>query len=130
MHPDGCAELMDRAKDIVISGGQNISTVEVEQALLSHSAVADAAVIGLPDDRWGERPKAFVILGAGQAADEGELIEHVRSRIVHYRHRTRSSSSPCYPGLRPARSRSTSCSRGSGPREATSISGEFGGTRR
>jgi fatty-acyl-CoA synthase len=66
---------MDRAKDIVISGGENISTVEVEQALLSHPAVVDAAVIGIPDDRWGERPKAFVVLGDGQAADEGELID-------------------------------------------------------
>jgi fatty-acyl-CoA synthase len=74
MHPDGYVELMDRAKDIVISGGENISTVEVEQALLSHPAVVDAAVIGISDDRWGERPKAFVVLGDGQAADEGELI--------------------------------------------------------
>ena len=85
MHPDGYVELMDRAKDIVISGGENISTVEVEQALLSHPAVVDAAVIGIPDDRWGERPKAFVVLGDGQAADEGELIDHVRSRIAHYK---------------------------------------------
>ena len=72
MHPDGYVELMDRAKDIVISGGENISTVEVEQTLLSHPAVVDAAVIGIPDDRWGERPKAFVVLKArGQAVDEG-----------------------------------------------------------
>jgi fatty-acyl-CoA synthase len=85
MHPDGYVELMDRAKDIVISGGENISTVEVEQALLSHAAVVDAAVIGIPDDRWGERPKAFVVLGPGQAAGERELIEHVRSRIAHYK---------------------------------------------
>jgi fatty-acyl-CoA synthase len=85
MHPDGYVELMDRAKDIVISGGENISTVEVEQALLSHPAVVDAAVIGIPDERWGERPKAFVVLGDGQAADEGELIDHVRSRIAHYK---------------------------------------------
>jgi fatty-acyl-CoA synthase len=85
MHADGYVELMDRAKDIVISGGENISTVEVEQALLSHPAVVDAAVIGIPDERWGERPKAFVVLGDGQAADEGELIDHVRSRIAHYK---------------------------------------------
>jgi fatty-acyl-CoA synthase len=85
MHPDGYVELMDRAKDIVISGGENISTVEVEQTLLSHPAVLDAAVIGVPDDRWGERPKAFVVLREDQAADERKLIEHVRSRIAHYK---------------------------------------------
>ncbi len=85
MHPDGYVELMDRAKDIVISGGENISTVEVEQALLSHPAVVDVAVIGIPDERWGERPKAFVVLGPGQAAGERELIDHVRSRIAHYK---------------------------------------------
>ena len=85
MHPDGYIELMDRAKDIVISGGENISTVEVEQVLVSHPAVADAAVIGIPDDRWGERPKAFVVLAPGQAAGERELIEHVRSRIAHFK---------------------------------------------
>jgi len=67
------------------SGGENISTVEVEQALLSHTAVVDAAVIGVADDRWGERPKAFVVLGTGQSIDERELIEHVRSRIAHYK---------------------------------------------
>ena len=84
MHPDGYGELMDRAKDIVISGGENISTVEVERTLLSHPAVVDAAVIGVPDERWGERPKAFVVLGPGQTAGEHEPIEHVRSRIAHY----------------------------------------------
>jgi fatty-acyl-CoA synthase len=85
MHPDGYVELMDRAKDIVISGGENISTVEVEQALLSHAAVSDAAVIGIPDDRWGERPKAFVVLDDAHTASEHELIDHVRSQIAHYK---------------------------------------------
>jgi len=85
LHPDGYVELMDRAKDIVISGGENISTLEVEQVLLSHPAVVDAAVIGIPDDRWGERPKAFVVLGPEQVAGERVLIEHVRSRIAHYK---------------------------------------------
>ena len=65
-YPDGYIQLMDRAKDIVISGGENISTVEVEHALPSHPAVADVAVIAVPDERWGERPKAFVVLAAGQ----------------------------------------------------------------
>jgi fatty-acyl-CoA synthase len=69
----------------VISGGENISTVEVEQALVSHAAVIDAAVVGIPDDRWGERPKAFVVLAPGQDAGERELIDYVRSRIAHYK---------------------------------------------
>ena len=67
MHPDGYIELRDRGKDIVISGGENISTIEVEQALMDHPAVLEAAVIGVPDDKWGERPKAFVVLRAGRA---------------------------------------------------------------
>jgi fatty-acyl-CoA synthase len=85
MHPDGYVELLDRAKDIVISGGENISTVEVEQTLLSHPAVADVAVIGVSDERWGERPKAFVLLAEGASADEQELIDHVRSRIARFK---------------------------------------------
>jgi fatty-acyl-CoA synthase len=85
MHPDGYVELRDRAKDIIISGGENISTIEVESSLLSHSAVVEAAVVGVPDDRWGERPRAFVVLRAGEGATEGELIEHVRARIAHFK---------------------------------------------
>jgi fatty-acyl-CoA synthase len=85
MHPDGYVELLDRAKDIVISGGENISTVEVEQTLLSHPAVLDAAVIGVPDERWGERPKAFVVLATDEIVGERELIEYVRSRIAHFK---------------------------------------------
>jgi fatty-acyl-CoA synthase len=60
MHPDGYVELRDRAKDVIISGGENISTVEVEQAVVSHPAVLETAVVGVPDERWGERPKAFI----------------------------------------------------------------------
>jgi fatty-acyl-CoA synthase len=82
---DGYVRLMDRAKDVVISGGENISTVEVEQALVSHDAVAEAAVIGVPDEKWGERPKAFVVLAHGQDASEEAIIDHVRSRIAHYK---------------------------------------------
>jgi fatty-acyl-CoA synthase len=70
---------------VVVSGGENIATVEVEQALVSHDAVADAAVIGVPDEKWGERPKAFVVLVPGQHASEEEIIDHVRSRIAHYK---------------------------------------------
>ena len=85
MHPDGYIELRDRAKDVVVSGGENISTIEVEQALVSHDAVLEAAVIGVPDARWGERPKAFVILRPGRTVTEAELLEHARSRIARYK---------------------------------------------
>ena len=84
-HPDGYLQLMDRAKDIVISGGENISTVEVEHALMSHPAVADVAVVAVPDERWGERPKAFVVLAAGSQASESELIAHVKDLIAKYK---------------------------------------------
>jgi len=77
--------LLDRAKDIVISGGENISTVEVEQVLLSHPAVADVAVIAVPDERWGERPKAFVRLAAGQHADQPELIDYVKAHLAKFK---------------------------------------------
>jgi fatty-acyl-CoA synthase len=85
MHPDGYVELRDRAKDVVISGGENISTIEVEQAIGSHPAVLEVAVIGVPDERWGERPKAFVVLKPGTDAGEQELIDHCRARIAHYK---------------------------------------------
>jgi fatty-acyl-CoA synthase len=85
MHPDGYVQLLDRAKDVVISGGENISTVEVEQAIVSHDAVLEVAVIGIPDERWGERPKAFVALKPGREAGADELIEHVRGRLAGYK---------------------------------------------
>ncbi|MBJ7352642.1 MAG: AMP-binding protein, partial [Rhodococcus sp.] len=85
MHPDGYVQLLDRAKDVVISGGENISTIEVEQALASHPAVADVAVIGVPDDKWGERPKAFVVLVPGADVSEAELVAHVKSAIASYK---------------------------------------------
>jgi fatty-acyl-CoA synthase len=84
-YPDGYIKLLDRAKDIVISGGENISTVEVEHALASHPAVADVAVIGVPDERWGERPKAFVVLNVGISAGQAELISHVKLYIAKFK---------------------------------------------
>jgi fatty-acyl-CoA synthase len=84
-HPDGYIELRDRAKDIIISGGENISTIEVEQAIVSHPAVLECAVVAVPDDKWGERPKAFVVLKAGEVTDEASIIEHVRERIARYK---------------------------------------------
>ena len=85
MHPDGYVELRDRAKDVVVSGGENISTIEVEQALMSHPGVLEVAVVGVPDDRWGERPKAFVVLRRGHEATGQDLIQHVRNKIAHYK---------------------------------------------
>lgn len=84
-HPDGYVQLVDRAKDVVISGGENISSVEIEQTLMSHPAVSEAAVIGVPDDRWGERPKAFVVRSGAAVASEAELIDHVKSMIASYK---------------------------------------------
>jgi fatty-acyl-CoA synthase len=84
-HPDGYVELRDRAKDVVISGGENISTIEVEQAVVSHPAVLEAAVVGVPDERWGERPKAFVVLRDGAELDAAALVAHLRARMAHYK---------------------------------------------
>jgi fatty-acyl-CoA synthase len=85
MHPDGSIELRDRKKDVIISGGENISTIEVEQAVMSHPAVMEAAVIAIPDERWGEVPKAFVTLKPGCAVTAAEIVEHVRGRIAHFK---------------------------------------------
>ena len=85
MHPDGQIELRDRKKDIIISGGENISTIEVEQAVVSHAAVMECAVIAVPDEKWGEVPKAFVTLKPGQSATAEQIIEHVRGRLAHFK---------------------------------------------
>jgi len=85
MHPDGYIELRDRSKDIIISGGENISSIEVEQALYEHPAVLECAVIGVPHEKWGESPKGFVVLKDGQETTEKELIDFCRDRIAHYK---------------------------------------------
>jgi len=85
VHADGYVEIRDRIKDVIISGGENISSVEVEGALLRHPAVAEAAVIGLPSEKWGEAPYAFVVLMPGTALAPEELIGFVRDRIAHYK---------------------------------------------
>jgi fatty-acyl-CoA synthase len=84
-HLDGYIELRDRAKDIIISGGENISTIEVEQAIASHPAVLECAVVAMPHEKWGERPKAFVVLRDSADAESDELIEHVRGRIARFK---------------------------------------------
>jgi acyl-CoA synthetase (AMP-forming)/AMP-acid ligase II len=84
-HPDGNIELRDRGKDIIISGGENISSIEVEQAICAHPAVLECAVIGVPHPYWGERPKAFVTLNEGTTATPEELITFCRDRLAHYK---------------------------------------------
>jgi fatty-acyl-CoA synthase len=84
-HSDGNIELRDRGKDIIISGGENISSIEVEQTITAHPAVLECAVIGMPDPRWGERPKAFVTLNEGAAATPDEIIAFCRERLAHYK---------------------------------------------
>jgi fatty-acyl-CoA synthase len=85
LHADGYIELRDRAKDIIISGGENISTIEVEQTIARHPAVLEAAVIGVPHEHWGERPKAFVILKEGASTTPEEIREHARGQIAKYK---------------------------------------------
>jgi fatty-acyl-CoA synthase len=85
VHPDGYAEIRDRLKDVIISGGENISSVEVEGMLLRHPAVQEAAVVGLPDPRWGEAPHAFVVLRDGETADPDEIKQFVRQHLAHFK---------------------------------------------
>jgi fatty-acyl-CoA synthase len=85
MHPDGYIELRDRAKDIIISGGENISTIQVEQALVRHPDVLEAAVVAIPDEKWGERPKAFVTLREGSVLTEAELIAFSRETLPGFK---------------------------------------------
>jgi fatty-acyl-CoA synthase len=85
VHADGAIELRDRKKDIIISGGENISTIEVEQALASHPAVMECAVVAIPHEKWGEVPKAFVVLKPGAAADAAQIIEHCRARLARFK---------------------------------------------
>ena len=83
--PDGYLTLVDRSKDLIISGGENVASVEVERALSEHPAVLEAAVIGCPDERWGEVPFAFVTLRAGHAISSDELVAFARDRLAHFK---------------------------------------------
>jgi acyl-CoA synthetase (AMP-forming)/AMP-acid ligase II len=85
MDDGGYVTISDRKKDVIITGGENVSSIEVEDCLFQHPAVAEAAVIGVPDEKWGETVKALVVLRPGAVATERELMEHCRGRMAHYK---------------------------------------------
>ncbi|MCU1461351.1 MAG: acyl-CoA synthetase (AMP-forming)/AMP-acid ligase [Acidimicrobiales bacterium] len=82
---DGYLTISDRKKDVIISGGENVSSIEVEDALFSHPAVAEVCVIGVPDEKWGETVKALVVLAPGAGVSEADLIAHCRDRLAHFK---------------------------------------------
>ena len=85
LHPDGYIQLKDRSKDIIISGGENISSIEVEDVLYKHAAVAACAVVARPDEKWGETPVAFIELKPGAAATAEEIVAWCRDRLARYK---------------------------------------------
>jgi fatty-acyl-CoA synthase len=85
VHPDGYVEIRDRLKDVIISGGENISSVEVESILLTHPAVQEVAVVGVPHEKWGEAPHAFVVPRNGKSVTEMELREFARANMAHFK---------------------------------------------
>ncbi len=85
VHADGYVEIRDRFKDVIISGGENISSIEVEGALLRHPAVLEVAVVGMPHEKWGESPHAFVVLRAGMSATQPELHDFARGALAHFK---------------------------------------------
>jgi fatty-acyl-CoA synthase len=85
MHPDGYLQLKDRSKDIIISGGENISSIEVEDAIYKHQAVASCAVVARPDEKWGETPVAYVELKPGRSATEAEIVDHCRTLLARFK---------------------------------------------
>ena len=84
-HPDGYVEIRDRSKDVIISGGENISSIEIEQVVDKHPAVLECAVVAIPDEKWGERPKAFVALKEGKEATEQEIIDFCKERMARFK---------------------------------------------
>jgi fatty-acyl-CoA synthase len=85
VHPDGYAEIRDRLKDVIISGGENISSIEVEGHLLRHPAVLEAAVVGMPHEKWGETPQAFIVVRQGKTATPEELRDFCRAKLAHFK---------------------------------------------
>ena len=112
---EGYLTIADRKKDVIITGGENVSSIEVEDAIFSHPDVAEVAVIGVPDEKWGETIKALVVKAEGSDLTEQELIRYVKGRRwPTTRRRRRSSSARCSTGQRPASCRSSSCARPTG----------------
>ena len=85
VHPDGYIEIRDRIKDVIKSGGENISSIEIEGVMLGHAAIQEVAVVGMPDVKWGESPHAFVVLRSGASVDAPTLREYVRSQLAHFK---------------------------------------------
>ena len=85
LNKDGYFLIVDRKKDIIVSGGENISSLELEKTILAHPAVLEAGVIPVPDEKWGEVPKALMVLKPNASVTEAELIEFTRSRLAHYK---------------------------------------------
>jgi fatty-acyl-CoA synthase len=85
VHPDGYVEIRDRMKDVIISGGENISSIEVEGALLRHPAIQEVAVVGIFHERWGEVPEAFVVLRSDASASQAELRDFAREALAHFK---------------------------------------------
>ena len=85
VHPDGYIEIRDRFKDVIISGGENISSVEVEGVLMRHPAILEVAVVGMPDPKWGETPYAFVVIAPGARLSESELVAFAREHMAHFK---------------------------------------------
>ena len=85
VHPDGYVEIRDRFKDVIISGGENISSIEVESALLRHPAVLEVAVVGVPHPKRGESPSAFIVLRSGASATEFEMRQFARDNMAHFK---------------------------------------------
>jgi fatty-acyl-CoA synthase len=85
VHPDGYVQITDRLKDVIISGGENISSVEVEAMLLRHEAIQEVAVVGVPSEKWGESPHAFVVFKSGQSATADALRQFCRDHMAHFK---------------------------------------------
>jgi len=85
MQPDGYIKIKDRSKDVIISGGENISSLEVEDVIYRHPAVLACAVVATPDPKWGETPCAFVEVKAGASVTEGEIIDHCRAHLARFK---------------------------------------------
>jgi acyl-CoA synthetase (AMP-forming)/AMP-acid ligase II len=111
---DGYLVIQDRKKDVIITGGENVSSIEVEDAIFSHPDVAEVAVIGVPDERWGETIKALVVKAEGSALTERELIDYVKGKVARYKAPTSVEFRDILAGRPPASCRSSSCARRTG----------------